>query len=1193
MTSVPLRRPLSRFLVAASLLVGVSACGSSDDSGRQRNSALECDVMTDGTVPEGCDPGEQGNNAATQVDCPTQWDPTTGVLTLCTAFPKIEVTQRADKGGPLKDGVSVAESAAGASAVQIELLPRATRFDVAVWTPNPAGELRKAGSVEFEAAVAAEETFSYVVNGGGNSPDTDSSNPPPVDTVPPVPATDGAGEPPTTDTPVDTAPPADTVPAESTGTEPPTTEAPTSTTVLAPLLIAQEECSLTWRGSAGRLETCRDFESITVGVYGSDGSYLTTLQSGKAGATLDVPENVADEMKYLYFSVGSLVEPDGEKVIVSRAREWMTIQDRTQDASSQFVLDSLDTPRLRTEGGTRPIELTRTDLQDGNSLFRTYLEGFAPGQSTFLMVNGNLIRDVLWENDVVPNAASYDWRFYAFNEFGMLDMVGAGVMRADETVARANLNVTDVLSLSTIRVTTDAEVISSSFFEESGFVPTAECANSQPVLFTTPNSPSKSNTVTLSLDADCSSNNGVIALAVIRTVDFFMGGGFENSLVWATVTSTRYSSRINQTLNLPSGEYGIYYFSLDSLRLQGIDYTVSTKSARAGCENARLRVDRNSGRGVLESCTQVTRMYAGASEISSGRFDDFLGSTEVSLDQDGNDILLSSVPDGWWRVSYFTGRYGFPVADFALCVSGCDAPSAQNVEVDTSALGREGLVTVTDRTCEEIETGLTEGETPQRSHNAISYQAPADGYAFTMTGDVLNSPERLTGLFNARARSRGEMLIATTCSKWADTDNGQVSRHSQALVLVDASAAAVAPPANDNRADALSLDGVTEFTVNNFNATLEENEPLTLGIGEVLPADFHRTTWHTFTPVRDNFVRISAGDWESSPGFALYREGTDGKLGFVATNYSFSQLMLWMMYGPTEDVSAGVSLSFNVKAGVTYHLQVISGPWYIDPMKVTITADDAEAWGATTPPGPDSTVPPDTSVSGPPSTDAPADTMPAVTAAPATTTSTTDVPSVSETTVAEPPSTGAPADSTPPTTAAGATETPNEQRLSEGMQKLVADGVRTEPVPVLAPAGDEPARVEVREDAQTVTVTMQDLVASVTKSGASLDPNARILVSTNGGRRTVVSRVRENVTLPVSRAAGVQSISVTAVAPDGTVTESSIKVSKSVPALQPAGGDGGGSGFPVLPVGAAVIAALCAGAFLTLRRRGANEADPS
>ena len=161
------------------------------------------------------------------------------------------------------------------------------------------------------------------------------------------------------------------------------------------------------------------------------------------------------------------------------------------------------------------------------------------------------------------------------------------------------------------------------------------------------------------------------------------------------------------------------------------------------------------------------------------------------------------------------------------------------------------------------------------------------------------------------------------------------------------------------------------------------------------------------------------------------------------------------------------------------------------------------------------------------------------------------------------------------------------------MQKLVADGVRTEPEPVLAPAGDEPARVEVREDAQTVTVTMQDLVASVTKSGASLDPNARILVSTNGGRRTVVSRVRENVTLPVSRAAGVQSISVTAVAPDGTVTESSIKVSKSVPALQPAEGDGSGSGFPVLPVGAAVIAALCAGAFLTLRRRGANEADPS
>jgi hypothetical protein len=146
---------------------------------------------------------------------------------------------------------------------------------------------------------------------------------------------------------------------------------------------------------------------------------------------------------------------------------------------------------------------------------------------------------------------------------------------------------------------------------------------------------------------------------------------------------------------------------------------------------------------------------------------------------------------------------------------------------------------------------------------------------------------------------------------------------------------------------------------------------------------------------------------------------------------------------------------------------------------------------------------------------------------------------------------------------------------------------------VLAPEGEQPQRVEVREDALSVTVSMQDLVASVTKSGVVLDPTAPIVVRSGNSRPRALSPSRRSVTLPIAPDGSAQDIGVIATDADGKTVTATIQVAKTVKPLVAVGGTDDGGGFPVVPAVAALLAliAAAAGAAMMRGRRQAKNSE--
>jgi hypothetical protein len=309
-------------------------------------------------------------------------------------------------------------------------------------------------------------------------------------------------------------------------------------------------------------------------------------------------------------------------------------------------------------------------------------------------------------------------------------------------------------------------------------------------------------------------------------------------------------------------------------------------------------------------------------------------------------------------------------------------------------------------------------------------------------------------------------------------------------------------------------------------------------------------------------------------GITVYRRDAEGRLGLIASNTTFANLIIQLEFG-MGDFDEFANVRFNVRAGEKYWVQLASPGTWADMSVITLRPPTEENWVA-----------PSTTAAEPTTTtEEPATTEPPVTTTPQTsTTASTEVENV-DTTVADtaPPTTQA--TGSPDTTVPAGPVTP-EQLVTEGIKELVEEGARNEPAPVLAPEGDQRQRVEVREDAVSVTVSMQDLVASVTKSGVVLDPAAPIVVRTGNSRPKVFSPNRRSVTLPIIPGGSAQDIDVIATDADGKVVTSSIKIAKTVtPMVSVGDNDTGGGGFPVVPVVAALLALLAAAAAVIMRGR--------
>lgn len=1157
---------LARLALAATLLVTLAACGGNDDTSRQRNAALECIPDEQGNLPDGCIPdgGEQGQ----KLDCDAQWDPASGAVTLCADFRKIEVTQKDAKGKKIETGV--AESDTGANAVQVDLLPDTASFEIDVWTRNPAGNLRKAGSVSFEAATGAVNTFSYTPDAAADQTatteptDSGETDAPPADEAT---TTTEAAAPGETTTTTEAA-----VPEETTTTTEAPQDEPTPTTVLPPLLVEREPCTMNWVAAERAFVACRAFAAMKVAAYAEDGTYIGSVAStGSDRVVLD--ESQASAMRWAYFSVGTDIGSTGQALPVSRAREWMSFEDPGVDGRTDFQLDPEGRPELRIESQTEEFTVYTEEMADGD--VRLGISTF--GMYTFYVESGGKIASNRVTVPAGPAGSSYPWRAYTLNEFGMLSLVGSGALPGVGVTAAATVSVIEPNALGLIRVSVGDDIM---FEGLMGDVQEgAECANSQPVLFTDPNSPSGSNKVRLSFDTDCTATNGVAGM-VILDMGSIIEDGFWASLAWGNFVSTRYSNRIEETVFLPNGTYSIFFFQMfpDNFKLSGLDYAVDASTAARDCEVPALVLSADKKSARFAGCNSAARIDTYAYPISGGTDEGFDEMAERDLATNDVVVDLTGLGEGWWRVDLVTGRWGISISSFAVCVTDCDIEPGQ-ATVDTAALAGSGRVSVTDDECAGLEARVVDNESTWRGSYVAVFVKGGDGGAHRLVHENSKNPESFPFTATARAGTPGEMLVSTYCDKFTWTEEGPQVAYSSTLSVVDASSVAAARPANDDLAAALDVTGASTVEVDLLNATEEENEPRVSAIFDS-PDAWVSTSWLTFTAPGNGEMVLTSSDRFSddfTAGMTVYRRDADGRLGLVASNITVANFIIVLMFG-MEDFDELANVRFNVRAGEKYWVQLSSPGTWADTSIITLQPPTQENWVA---PDTTTTEPPTTTSTEEPSTT----TEPPVTTTPQTSTTTsTEAVDVTTTVADEAPSTtGAPG--SPDTTVPAGPVTP-EQLVTEGIKELVKEGARNEPAPVLAPEGDQPPRVEVREDALSVTVSMQDVVASVTKSGVVLDPAAPIVVRTGNSRPKVFSPNRRSVTLPVIPGGSAQAIDVIATDADGKVVTSSIKIAKTVTPMVSVGDNGtSGGGFPVVPVVAALLTLLAAAAAVVLKGR--------
>ena len=965
-------------------------------------------------------------------------------------------------------------------------------------------------------------------------------------------------------------------------------------TIAPQLLISRDECTFSWTAAERTFTACAKFKAIKVAVYGTDGRYVGSASSSDSDS-VSLNEDLAGAMRYAYYSLGRELTTDSGSVVVSQAREWLSVTDPTKDVTDRILLDSADNPSLRDEG--MPATITLNPEQDApNSTVDWTLwsddsdiEGLSISDRQFVVeVNG--IRHV---NGVrVPVADSYAMRVYASNEFGFLDYVAGGTTNSSSTWTNLDAQFTSSDALGLLQVNADTESVG--LVEPMNFVDGSpeECAGAQPILYTDPNSPSRSNRVTITLDSDCTSVNGILAVAIVRADVFDEVSDFNMSLAWWNVSSTRYSSRMTETIYLPDGKYSIFFFNPDTYFIKGIDYAV-VGAGYEPCTSIALRMNTEEGLGIIEGCDALSAIDVLATPLAAGSGDsnDESEIFETDIETSGAAIELASVPDGWWQLLVVDRKQTVMGGLFAVCVRSCEIATDSGITVDGSKLSTNGTAEVNDPTCSSVtqRAGLLEdAQFAQELTVFVQDDTDHAPRAAWIDPDALNKEEQLTGDFTARfARPGMRAYLSTYC--YADGDgkleSDPFSYYSRGLSYVDVSEVPTTVPANDRIENAVDITGASEVTLQQLGAGLEADEPLAGLSGVLFDRSLITTTWLKFTAPVSTRIRLTLPDLDR-PGFepvttgiTVYRKTSKSQLGFVTTNMSLAQLAWVEGINELSEIEQSMvdltAQEFSVQEGGTYYVQVVGLSMLRHPDTLLVSSVDEEEWSladlanmvsttiegegdTTTTIGDESS----TSIGSPATT---ASVAPATTAAPtstdepATTLAPTTTQRPTQTTVTTPPTQSTPStDMTPTTdeqtsTTAGDGQTTTTvvqtttQKVAEGMLDLIENGSRNETLPVLAGSGVP--TVEAREDAISVTIGMADIIASVSKSGAEVSPQSRIIITTERGRHIAVSQKLKSITVPVAGVAATQDVKVTAYSADGKTLTSTITVEKKLAPL--------------------------------------------
>lgn len=983
-------------------------------------------------------------------------------------------------------------------------------------------------------------------------------------------------------------------------------------TIAPPLLISRDECTFSWVAAERKFSACSQFKAIKVAVYGADGRYVGSVASNDS-ETVTLTQEMAGSLRYAYYTLGRELTTDSGSLVVSQAREWLSISDPTLDVTDRILLDSVDNPTLRDEGTPETIVVI-PEQDTPNAEVDWILSSGDPEldlSERQYVVEVNGVRRV--NGARVPLAASYAIRVYASNEFGFLDYVAGGTSTSSTTNTYLDAQLTSTAGLGLLKVNADTESVG--LVDPMNFVEGSpeECAGAQPILYTDPNSPSKSNRVTITLDSDCTSVNGILAVAIVRADLFDETSDFNMSLAWWNVSSTRYSSRMTETIYLPDGKYSIFFFNPDKYFIKGIDYAVVGANYQP-CTSMALRMDTEKGLGIIEGCNALSAIDVLATSMNpaTGDSNDDSEQYEPDVKTSGAAVELASVPDGWWQLIVVDRKQTAIGGLFAVCVRKCEIAADSGITVDDSALATNGTAKVNDPACSTVteRAGLLEDAQFAQGLMAFVQDDPEHAPRSTwIDPNALNKEEKLTGDFTARfARPGTQAYLATYCHADGegklDTDPNWY--YSRGLTSMDVSKAPTTVPANDKIENAVDITGAAEVTLQQFGAGLEPDEPLAGLTGVLFDRSLITTTWLKFTAPVTTRMKLTLPDLDS-PGFdptltgiTVYRKASKSQLGFVTTNMSLAQLA-WMeginsLSEIEQTTSELTAQEFSVQEGATYYVQVVGLSMLRHPDTLLISSVAEEEWsladiadlvsttiegdgGTTT-----STVEEESTTSteaAVPSTAA-ASTSTSTSATTENRTTTTSVASTSS--AAAPPSTDTQSSSTigDGQTTTTVAQTIN-QKITEGMLDLIENGSRNETLPVLAGSGVP--TVEAREDALTVTINMPDLVASVSKSGAELSPQSRIIITTERGRHIAVSQKMKSITVPVVGFAASQQLKVAAYATDGTKLTSTVEITKKLAPLVKVDVPGNSSTSRIIAIVLLFVLALAIAFFARKARR--------
>ena len=904
----------------------------------------------------------------------------------------------------------------------------------------------------------------------------------------------------------------------------------------ATISVQETPCNVTFTAATRTVTLCESFDRIVAAAFSADGEFNETFEA--SGDSFEIPAKILNDNGARFLRIAVAQKMSGLDVATFRGEGILDIADSGADSSGTIYVSPTGTEALNNSGGDMTItaEITEAGLFDINTTWFDpywFVDHKQEEDFAFVTLNG----EKYTEFEKVKPPAPWDsgqtlaWRVYFTDGFGIPRLVASGRLALGGS---SEVDIKDPrFTLATQRVqllTTD------------GSSPEGDpCGQVDPYLITTPNTPAKTNMVTLMVSTDCASADSILGLVVWNSN--------EEIPTFSQFKSTRYTSKLSVTLFLSDAQYDIQWG--DYTLVGEHEYVVNGGGTGGDCTQPRLDVAPDGKSAVLSNCDPgAHRMRIFADPYANSEDDD------IRLPFRNNVIDLTAVEwTGYVWIELNIDDIYEP--DFLVCLNGCDAASKSNIDatasLDVSHFSTDGTI--------DISAGCTNNATPQGSgwEKLPGSWAWVDLFMPSGNGSYLweawmHLDEGKQSTEQRSMPRTGNGIAITGCASSYYKDGNYEDTETLGVDKFSIDGPMPNRPSNDQFADAPEIEaGVGKVQFSTVSATNEQGEAGSDFNQSSDPGQFN-SVWFKYVANADWVAKFRLVDYTFSAVMRAWRVDSDGHAVLQDESEVWPADRYWYTDSERERWE---TLSFSVRDGQTYYLQILNQNFDQSVGTGTIVVNDGEGSTVKVAAGTEPFVSNQELAKSVPSTTVPA------------TTTTTTVVTTTSTEVAASPVT---------------TVSPNEQRYQTAREI----GSQNEQVVVLAPTKDAPATIEAREDARTVQIPVADLYGTVSVASANVD-SARSLTLRAPGQRPIKVRPGDKfVTVPVGTKT--TDLQIKATTTDGKTVVTPLTIKKTAPPLVTiSGADGSSSSSTGLYAGIAAAVLLLLLAFFLVKRRKEGE----